>query len=75
MLCRGGEIRQGVDGRQDMNSNLESTFFTIEFMVLYEIARQKNVWKITCQLEQHLGLAPLDLVSARDPHNFHNLSP
>ncbi len=51
MLCRGSEIRQGVDGRQDMNSNLESTFFTIEFMVVYEIARQKNVWKITCQLK------------------------
>lgn len=51
MLCRRSEIRQGVDGRQDMGSNSDATFFTILFIQLYEITRQKNVWKITCQLE------------------------
>ena len=29
MLCRGWEIRQGVDVRQDMNSNSDATLFTI----------------------------------------------
>ncbi|MEY3975778.1 MAG: hypothetical protein RLZZ33_833 [Pseudomonadota bacterium] len=51
MLCRRSEIRQGVDGRQDVDSKLNATFFTILFIQLYEITRQKNVRKITCQLE------------------------
>ncbi|MEY3712531.1 MAG: hypothetical protein RL321_151 [Pseudomonadota bacterium] len=75
MLCRGVEIRQGVGVRQDMISNLESTFFANQFIYLCEIARQKDVRKITCQLGRALGLALLDVVSTRDPHNFHKLSP